>query len=105
MILVAMFQEAAAATMTADPVTIQAVAAVLLPAAVQILKMLIPTLEGKALLYGNLALNSMVAIGLIVGAGAAPVETLALGLGAGLAGSKVVDLKKRGAVLSSRHRK
>lgn len=105
MMMLALFQEAAAAAMTADPATIQAVAAILMPAVVQILKMAIPSLEGKTLLYANLALNALLAIGLAVGTGAPPIETLTLGLGAGLAGSKIVDMKKHGATVSPRHKR
>ncbi len=87
-----------------DAMTIQAAAVVLLPALISVLKMLVPAMEGKALFYVNLALNIAVAVGVIFGIeGVDPTVALGVGVGGGLAGSKLVDLKKRGVLLSNRH--
>jgi len=79
-----------------DAVTIQATAAVAFPIVVSALKQVLPALSGKASFWVNLALNVLVAIGATLGFGAPAATAIAVGLGGGLAGSKAVDLKKRG---------
>lgn len=84
---------------------IQAAAAALLPVLIGGLRMIVPGLEGKTLFYVNMGLNVAVAIAVTMGLDVPAAAAITIGLGAGLAGSKAVDLKKRGVVLSRRYRK
>lgn len=104
MLLVSIIQEVVAGDPAAT-ITVQVVMAALIPAFTQILKAAIPGMEGKRLLYANMAMNILVALGMIFGAGAPAVATGAVGLSGGFAGSKIVDLKKHGQTLSARHRR
>lgn len=87
---------------------IQAAAAILLPAIVQFVKKMAPFMEGKKLLYANLALNMAVAVGVLfsvdgITAGLAATTLVGGGI-LGLGGSKMIDLGKHGTTLSERHR-
>lgn len=105
------FQEVAAEVAevvapVADGLTVQAVAAMALPLVVQLLKRLVPQLEGKSLFYANMLLNLATA-GLVIVQMDVPIaDALGVALAGGLAGSKAVDVaKSRTVAVSDRHKR
>lgn len=102
------FAHGGTSEMTEQTLQLQLAAAAVLPFVVQLLKALIPSLEGRALFWANLSLNALVAIMAAYGIGADPASAVAmLGIGAGgaLAGSKGADIAKaKTVVVSERHK-
>lgn len=82
--------------MNETALTIQGLAVILLPALIQVLRVVAPVVDGQRAFWVNLALNVAVAIAVSMGLDVPIVAAATVGAAGALTGSKVVDIAKHG---------